>query len=121
MDDNSFGANWPRGLTGALIGGAVGWLAFHLLLGSGLYGLALPGAAVGFGCGRLSGGHSKPLGILCCVIALLLGLLLEWQYFPFIADDSLSYFLAHIHELKPWTLLMIALGTVCGYWLGTGR
>lgn len=121
MDDHPHSVNWPLGLLGAAAGAAVGSLAFHLLLGTGLYGIALPGAAVGFGCGRLSGGHSKPLGIVCGAIALFLGLLLEWQYFPFIADDSLKYFLTHIHELKLWTWLMIALGAICGYGMGAGR
>lgn len=121
MDDYSPHANWPLGLLGAIIGAAIGSLGFHLLLQGGFYGIALPGTLVGYFCGKFSGGHSKPLGIVCGVIALLLGLLLEWHYFPFLADDSLGYFLTHIHELRTMTQLMIALGTICGYWLGAGK
>ena len=118
---DSTSANWPLGLLGAIGGGAIGAFLFKLLLGQGFYAMVLPGAALGWGCGRLSGGHSKPLGVVCGVLALMLGLLLEWHFLPFIADDSLGFFLTHIHQLKPMTLLMIAAGTACGYWLGTGR
>lgn len=121
MEQENRGANWPLGLLGALIGGVLGYLAFKLLLKGGFYGLAIPGALLGLGCGILSRGHSHALGIVCGVLALALGLFTEWQFFPFIDDDSFGYFLTHVHQLKLWTFVMLAVGTYAGYWLGQGR
>jgi len=41
--------------------------------------------------------------------------------FPFLKDKSLAYFLAHVHQLRPLTLIMIGVGAVFAYWLGQGR
>ena len=57
------------------------------------------------------------LGVVAAFAALLLGLYTEWKFAPFKADDSLGYFLLHIHKLKPLTLLMIALGCFVGFWV----
>src|SRR5215475_2327209 len=96
-------------LTAAVVGGVVGHFAFQLLLRSGLYAMILPGGLVGLGAGI---GKSKSLviAIVCGMIALVLGVVTEWRFAPFNADGSLSYFLAHLSDLRPITLLMIALG-----------
>ncbi len=44
------------------------------------------------------------------------GLISEWRAFPFVADKSLSYFLLHFYQLKPLTLIMLAIGAVLGFW-----
>ena len=49
--------------------------------------------------------------------ALVLSLFCEWRFAPFIKDNSLGYFLTHVHELKPITLIMIAVGTFIGFWI----
>ena len=41
----------------------------------------------------------------------------EWKFAPFLKDESLSYFLFHIHEKAPIKLLMIAIGTGIGFWV----
>jgi hypothetical protein len=51
----------------------------------------------------------------------MLGVFAEWWTAPFIDDRSFGYFLAHLHQLKPVTLIMISLGGLCGYWLGQGQ
>ncbi len=51
---------------------------------------------------------------------MLLGCFTEWRFAPFIADDSLTYFLTHLHNLKTLTLIMIVVGGLCGYWFGKG-
>lgn len=103
-------------LGGAVLGGLVGHFAFGWLVNQGFYGLVLPGGLAGLGAG-LSSCRSRWLSVVCGVLALVMGLLTEWRFFPFNADDSFSYFLCHLHQLKPITLLMLAAGTAIGFWV----
>ncbi len=113
--------NWILGVVGLVIGGAAGFFAFFWLVRQGFYAMVLPGALLGLGCGLLSRAKSELLGIICGLAALLLGLFIEWRFAPFAADDSLAYFIAHVHQLKGMTLLLIAVGGILAYWLGKGR
>jgi hypothetical protein len=110
-----------RGMAGAVIGAVLGWFAFGWLMNQGFYGLALPGALVGIVCGLISGGPSVTNGVLCTVIAAILGVVLEWRHRPFIADESFGYFVTHLHELRGITWLMLGLGATFGFWFGRGR
>ena len=117
---------WARGLAGAAAGGALGHFAFGWLLNSGvlgyrLYAIALPGALLGLGAGLASGRKSVPLGILCAVLAVGLGVLTEWRFLPFVDDKSLSFFLANVNQLTGMTHVMIGLGGLMGLWFGVGR
>jgi len=107
-------------LAGAVIGGLLGHFIFAWIVGQGLYALILPGAAVGLGAGIFKN-KSKAVAVLCGLLALALGLFTEWRFFPFAKDDSLGYFLFHIHELKPITLIMIAVGALIGFWIPFGH
>ena len=113
-------ATWPLGLAGAVAGGVVGYFGFFWMARQGFYALVLPGAALGFGCGQLSRGKSYGLGIVCGLVGVVLGLFTEWQFAPFVADDSLRYFLTHLGDLTPFTLVAVGLGGVFAFWLGTG-
>jgi hypothetical protein len=113
--------DWLLGLGGAVGGAVVGYFAFFLLAREGFYGLILPGALMGLGCGALAGGQSKSLGIVCGVLALLVGIFTEWRFEPFIVDDSLAYFVTHLHKLKTTTIVLIAAGGLFGIWFGRGR
>lgn len=121
MAERSSIQNWLLGLVGAALGGAVGHFLFFVIVRQGFYAMVLPGALMGLGCGALSGFKSTTLGIVCGVMALLLGLFIEWQFAPFVVDDSLPYFLAHVHQLKTMSLAMIVLGGLFGYWFGRGQ
>lgn len=101
---------------GAILGGLIGHLAFRWLLSQGFYGLALPGGLVGLGAGIAACRQVWP-SVACGVLALAVGLVTEWRSFPFRADDSFGYFLSHLHELKPYTLLMLVAGTAIGFWV----
>ncbi len=100
---------------GALVGGVIGYLAFFWIADQDFYALILPGGLIGIGAG-LFRNRSLGLAIGCGVAAVALGVYTEWKFRPFVADDSLGYFLAHVHKLKPLTLLMIAVGGVIGFW-----
>jgi len=101
-------------LVGALIGGVAGYFLFFWIAGQGLYCLVLPGALVGVGAGFFRNRFLWP-AIVCGLVALGLGLFTEWQFAPFKADHSLGYFITHIHELEPITLIMIAGGGLIGF------
>jgi hypothetical protein len=109
------------GLVGAVAGAAIGYWGFFELAHQGFYGLILPGALLGLGCGALSGGKSNALGIVCGVLAALVGIFTEWRFAPFIVNESFAYFITHVHELKSMTLILIAAGGLFGYWFGRGR
>jgi hypothetical protein len=113
------GANSIRvvalGLLGAVAGAIAGYFIFSWLLGQGFYALASPPALLGLGAGVCARGRSVPLAIVCAVAGLLLGLYCEWTFRPWVEDDSLPYFLHHLHELRPLTWLMLVTGVVVGY------
>lgn len=110
-----------RGLAGAAIGGAIGYAIFFWMAEQGFYALALPGALLGWGCSILSKRRSLTLATVCAVLALALGVVTEWRFAPFVKDESLGYFLTHMHDLKPVTLLMIGIGGALALWLSRGN
>ncbi len=110
-----------RGLLGLTVGGVAGFYLFQWLVSQGFYGLAIPGAVMGLACGYASRIYSPVLAVACGVSALGLTIFSEWKTFPFTDDESFVYFLAHLHQLKGLTLIMIALGVVFGAWFGLGR
>jgi hypothetical protein len=104
------------GVAGALAGGIVGYFAFGWLAGQGFYALALPGVLVGVGAGWFPRERSLPLAVGCGILALVLGVFAEWKHFPFVKDESFGYFVTHLSDLRPFTLLMLAVGAVAGFW-----
>lgn len=107
-------------LAGALVGGLLGHLIFFWVIRQGFYGLIIPGVAAGLGAGFFNA-RSTPTTILCGLWALALGLFTEWRYAPFVKDDSLGYFLCHLPDLKPITLIMVIVGAFLGFWIPFGR
>jgi hypothetical protein len=105
-------------LVGAIAGGVLGYYTFGWIYHHGFYGMMIPGALVGLGCGLLAPNSSRPRGILCAVAGLVVSLFAEWKFRPFIADGSLSYFLKNIPSLEPLALGMMAAGAFFAYWLG---
>lgn len=112
---------YARGVAGAFAGGVAGYFAFTLLLRQGFYALALPGALLGFGCGLASRIDSVALAALCGIAGILLAIWIEWHFFPFADDKSLSHFFGNLHRLTGLTQLMIVLSGVFGFWFGKGR
>jgi len=103
-------------LIGAAAGGVAGYFVFGWLAGQGFYALALPGVLAGVGAGLLTKVRSLPLAITCGVLAFFLGVFSEWRHFPFTKDGSFHYFVTHLFDLRPLTLIMIALGGLGGFW-----
>ncbi len=109
-----------RGLAGACLGAVAGYYAFAWALQYGVLVLALPGALAGIGCGLATGTRSLAAGVLAGAVALALSVYIEWHFF-LRADPSFGFFLRHLHEASSQTLIMIALGTLAGFWFGWGR
>jgi hypothetical protein len=101
-------------LGAALAGAVLGHLGFYLFLQQGLYAIILPGALVGLAAGYFPN-RALWVAVLCGLIALVAGILTEWWYSPFKKDESLGFFLAHLQDLKPITLLLIAVGGLVGF------
>jgi len=101
---------------GAILGGTLGCLGFHWLVDQGYYGLILPGGLLGIGA-AFGKARSIGLPVACAIAALALGLFAEWRDFPFVKDESFGYFLRHLTDLKPITLIMIAVGAALGFWM----
>lgn len=110
-----------RGITGMVIGGVLGVYGFFWIVQQGFYAIILPGTLAGVGCRILASKRMLMLSILCAVISIGLGLYTEWMFAPFTQDKSLAYFITHIHQLKPITLLLIALGAAFGFWITDRR
>jgi hypothetical protein len=106
------------GLVGAIVGGVLGFYTFGWLLYYGFYGLMIPGAFLGLGCSLLARHPSTIRGILCGLAGLSLSIFTDWYYEPFKADDSLTYFLTHLTNLTPVTLVMVGVGTAIAFWVG---
>jgi hypothetical protein len=106
------------GLIGAVIGGALGYYIFDWLTFYHFYGMMIPGALLGLGCGLLAQHPSRLRGLICALAALCLGVYAEWRLSPFIADRSFKYFLTNITSVNPVSLAMIAAGAFFAYWLG---
>jgi len=100
---------------GAIAGGLAGYFAFFWIARQGFYGLILPGCLLGVGAG-LFPTRSITICVACGLSALALGLFTEWKFAPFIQDAGLRYFLLHLNQLKPLTLLMIAAGAFIGFY-----
>ena len=111
---------WILVLVGAIAGGLVGLFGFLWIARQGFYMLALPGGLLGVGA-SLFPNRSTIICVVCGLAGLAVGLLAEWQYAPFIKDGSLGYFLTHVHQLRPITLVMLIAGAVIGFWVPFSR
>jgi hypothetical protein len=107
-------------LIGAVVGGLVGYFGFLWIARQGFYALVVPGALLGAGA-SLFPNRPTAICIGCAVLALALGILAEWRVAPFLGEVSLGYFLAHVRQLKPITLIMLAAGAFIGFWAPFSR
>jgi hypothetical protein len=119
-------ATWVVPLGCALAGGLAGHFAFLWIARQGFYAIILPGALIGFAGGwfvqRQTMGFGLVFGIVCALLALIAGIISEWRLRPFVADNSFGYFITHLQQLRPITLIMIAIGAVFAFWFAaTGR
>jgi hypothetical protein len=99
------------GLTGAAVGGALGYFAFWWILSNHNYALlALPGAFVGLG--RLGGHRNRSLllGSICGVAGLALDL--------YVAN---GIFQNGFQSMDPVSWVAVVAGGLIAFWFGLGR
>ena len=111
----------PLGIVGTLAGAALGMVAFWGLYRGGLYAIMLPGVLAGLGGGYPLKQRSLAIGLFAAIVSLPAMVLTEWWFRPFVKDESLLFFLAHVHHLPKAALLMMLLGIVAAFWFGMGR
>lgn len=121
MKPKNPGLQLPLALGCAILGGVVGHFLFIWIARQGFEALVLPGALVGIGAGKIMKQRSTPLMVICALLGLFAGVFSEWRAFPFIKDSSFRYFLAHLNDLRPITLLMLAMGTAAGAYFARGK
>lgn len=108
-------------ILGAVVGGAIGvaahWGSVHA--GYHMAGVAGIGLALGVSAGARS--RSLAWGVVTAGLAVALSLVTDWWLRPFLADGSLSYFLAHLGDLSPLSKASLLAAGLLGYYFGRGR
>ena len=106
---------------GAVVGTAVGTLAYWLMLRSGTHILAAVGGGTALGVSFAARSASLAWGAFTAVLAVALSLLVEFLFRPFAADPSLGYFVAHLGDLPRNSLVSLAVVAGLGFYFGRGR
>lgn len=120
MNDTNQARTIALGIAGATVGGVAGYFLFHWILRQGFYALLVPPVLLGLGAGLLARRRSMVLACICGLAGFGLAIFTEWSWAPFRTDRSFGYFLMHLNDLKPITLVMILLGAVVSFRLGLG-
>jgi hypothetical protein len=120
MSDANHKPNFAIGFVAAAAGGVIGYFVFFWMARQGFYTLIIPPALLGLAGGLAIRSRSQLFGILCGIAGLASALFIEWRFELKFADKSFAYFLAHLHECKPLTLIMLLIGTVISYRLALG-
>jgi hypothetical protein len=110
-----------RGAIGAILGALAGAALFVGLSKIGLYTLIAPGALAGIGAAWMSRVHSPLVGAISLVVGAVATVLSEWSQFPFIADNSLIYFVQNLHKLRSMALLLGGIGILAAFYFGKGH
>jgi hypothetical protein len=100
---------------GAIAGAAVGTGITYFLSEQGVRAAAIPGGMLGLAAGMFRH-RTIAVPIVCCIAALVLGLVVEWKLFPWAADQSFSFFLMHLQDKKALILIMIGIGAAVGFY-----
>ncbi len=111
----------PLACLGAVIGAGVGVGVAKMAAGAGFYAVIVVGVMAGVGAMVFSKKGGVGVGVLVGVVAICASLWAEWYCFPFLADGSLGYFVAHVGDLKPFSLLLHGVGAVAGGWIAARR
>ena len=109
---------YPLACVGAMVGAGVGVWVSNLAWRSGLYAVIVVGILTGFGAILLARRGNWGVALVAGVIGLAGGILAEWWILPMRDDDSLTYFVTHIHQVYPFDLLIIGVGAVCAAYIG---
>jgi hypothetical protein len=110
-----------RRTLGAVIGGSAGVVAYSFTLQNGIHLLAVVGAGLALGAGWLARRRSIAWGAIVAFSAVLLSILVEWLFRPFVVDPSFSYFIGHLPNLPPNSVISLFVVAGLGVYFGRGR
>ncbi len=103
-------------LGGAVLGGALGVGIYYWCCNHGFVPIAVPGALAGIAAG-LAKNTARWVPVACGLVALAAGTVADAVTFPFDADHSFGFYLAHIAEIHSIGMLTIAIGGLIGFWI----
>ncbi len=112
---------YPLGCIGAIVGVAAGAVVTKLGLQAGVYALIAVGPLAGYGARLAARKGDVILGTMAAAIAAVGALWTEWWLRPFIVDNSLSYFVAHLASVQPFDLLVVLVGATVAFFLAWRR
>ncbi|GEM_PF-1446059 len=112
---------FPLACALAIVGAALGAGAAKLGVPSGFYALPLVGLGTGLCVAAVNKRGSVILGAIALLVAIPAGVLTEWACWPFVADNSLSYFIQHFFGLAGFRLLLHAFSAAMAFWIGWRR
>ena len=110
-----------RALAGIVAGAVCGYVVFRFLAKNGLYAPMVPGALVGMGCGMWVKTRSHARAVICVLVATFVNAWSEWMHFPFVINESFSYFITHLQDLTSRTQLMYGVSAVIAYYFAYAR
>ena len=112
---------FPLACALAIVGAALGAGAAKLGAQSGFYALPLVGLGTGLAVAAANKRGSVVLGAIALLVAIPAGVLTEWAYWPFVADNSLGYFIQHFFDIAGFRLLLHAFSAAMAFWIGWRR
>jgi hypothetical protein len=121
--------HYIRGIGGAVVGAALGVLLYWVFLRRGIVVPLLAPGLTGLGAGLAVGRRAWGVGAIAAALAVVTAVLTDAVLLPFVADPSILYFLAHLHQLPPFHLAgapvpMMAIyliGGLAAFYFGIGR
>ncbi|TWT76892.1 hypothetical protein Pla123a_23160 [Posidoniimonas polymericola] len=112
--------DYVKAAAGAIGGAVAGAVVFILLARAGLHAGMLMGAGAGWGVQLAVRDRNLATGVIALVAGLVASVLAEWYALPFMADPSLPFFLAHLHQINFIHLLLLGAGVVAGFFWAKG-
>ena len=113
-------SGWIRGIIGAIVGGAIGFVLFKWLWSQGFYAGMLPGGFIGAGFGI---GAARQMGwaaaIACAIVALVFGCWADAATNE--TAQTLMEYVGDYARIPDINKIMIALGTLASGWFARGR
>ncbi len=121
--------HYVRGTIGAFVGAAIGILVYWFLLRNNVQAPILVPGVTGVVAGLAGAKRDVKMGLITAVIAIPATILPDAIWLPFTMDESIGYFLPHLHKLNPIRigpislpmLLVYAIGIGLAFWFGMGR
>ncbi len=112
---------YPLACLGAIAGALLGAVLSYAAAKAGFYAIILVGVTTGFGATIAARRGGWIVALIATLVALTASLYTEWYLYPFVADDSLNYFIHHLGDLRPFTLIVHAAGAAAAGYIASRK